>query len=336
MSAATQRFITADVGGTNARIALVQAGDDGRIAVLAYRKYPCNEYPSLAAILAEFVATQAGGSDHADVDRMAIASAGVVLDEEVINSNLPWRISLPEMRRELGLRELHVINDFAAAAHGSQRLDPADSRLLTPGVEVAEPGPALVIGPGTGLGAAICIPHPRGTVVLPTEAGMAGFAPGNAREIDMLRWLQQRTRHVTTEHFVSGPGLVNVYEALCAIGGAQPVLRAPAAISDAARQGDAMARDAVLTFCDLLGSVIGDLAVISSARIVHVAGGIVPQLIDFLPQSEFRTRLVDRGAMRAVLERMPVRLIENERLGVIGAASWYLQHLEDQVSTGPA
>lgn len=336
MTASVQRFIAADVGGTNARIALVQAGATGAIEVLAYRKYSCVEYPSLTAILAEFVAAHAQGGDRAGFDRMAIASAGVVLDEEVINSNLPWRISLPDLRRELALRELHVINDFAAAAHGSQRLDPAESRLLTPGVEVAEPGPALVIGPGTGLGAAVCIPNPRGMVVLPTEAGMTAFAPGNAREIEILRFMQQRTRHVSTEQLVSGPGLVNLYEAICAIDGVQPLLRAPAAISEAARRGDAVARDAVLNFCALLGSVIGDLAVVSSARIVHVAGGIVPQLTDFLPQSEFRTRLVDKGAMRAVLERVPVRLIENERLGVIGAASWYLQHLEDQTSTGPA
>jgi len=326
-----QCFIAADVGGTNARIALVRASDDGRIAILAYRRYPCGEYPSLTSILADFVATNAAaaaGSDGA-FGRMTIASAGVVLDEEVINSNLPWRISLPEMRRELGLRELHVINDFAAAAHGSQCLDPADSRLLTPGVDTAAPGPSLVIGPGTGLGAAICIPHPRGTVVLPTEAGMTAFAPGNAREIEILRWMQQRARHVSTEQLVSGPGLVNLYEAICAIEGGVPALRAPAAISEAARHGDAVARDAVLTFCALLGSVIGDLAVIGSARSVFVAGGIVPQLTDFIAGSEFRTRLVDKGAMRAVLERVPVRLIENERLGVIGAASWYLQHLKD-------
>jgi glucokinase len=196
-------------------------------------------------------------------------------------------------------------------------------------VDTAAPGPTLVIGPGTGRGAAICIPHTRGTVVVPTEAGMTAFAPGNAREIEILRWMQQRSRHVSTEQLVSGPGLVNLYEAICAIEGGVPALRAPAAISDAARHGDAVARDAVLTFCALLGSVIGDLAVIGSARSVFVAGGIVPQLTDFLAGSEFRTRLVDKGAMRAVLERVPVRLIENERLGVIGAASWYLQHLKD-------
>lgn len=324
-------FIAADVGGTNARIGVVRVNGDGSVAVLAYRKYSCGDYPSLTAILKEFVS---GHAASAGIDRMAIASAGVVLDDEVINSNLPWRISLSDMRRELQLRELHVINDFEAAAYGVECLDPAESRLLTPGIPVAEPGPVLVIGPGTGLGAAICIPHPRGTVVLPTEAGMTAFAPGSDREIEILRWLRQRSHHVSTEQLVSGPGLVNLYDALCAIHGAQPVLRAPAAITDAARRGDAIAREAVLTFCGLLGSVIGDLAVVGSARAVFVAGGIVPQLLDFLASSEFHARLVDKGAMRAVLERVPVRLIENERLGVIGAANWFLQHMNHRQDAG--
>ena len=324
--AAGLRFVAADVGGTNARVALVQADAAGRIEILDYRRYPCASHPGLGAILADFVAAHADAGTAA-LERMAIASAGVVLDGEVINSNLPWRISLRDLRETLGLRELHVINDFAAAAHGVQRLAPADSRLLTPGVETSEAGPVLVVGPGTGLGAAICIPHPSGTVVVPTEAGMTAFAPGTEREVEILRWMQQRGRHVPTEHLLSGPGLVNLHDAICALGGRQPSLRAPAAISDAARAGDPAAREAVDVFCALLGSVIGDLALVAGARAVFVAGGIVPQLLDFLPHGDFRARLVDKGAMRPVLERMPVRLVENERLGAIGAAGWYLQHL---------
>jgi glucokinase len=325
-------FVAADVGGTNARIALVQAEGE-RIEILDYRRYPCGQYPSLTAILSDFTGRQLdAGQPRAAFERMAIASAGVVLDGEVINSNLPWRISLQDLRDTLGLHELHVINDFAAAAHGTQRLDPAESRLLTPCVSVAEAGPALVVGPGTGLGAAVCIPHPRGTVVLPTEAGMTAFAPGTEREVEILRWMQRHgSRHVSTEQLVSGPGLVNLYQALCELESARALLREPAAISQSALAGDPMALEAVLTFCALLGSVIGDLAVLSGARAVHVAGGIVPQLVDFLPRSDFRARLVDKGAMRAVLERVPVRLIENERLGALGAASWYLQQRQDRI-----
>ena len=87
---------------------------------------------------------------------------------------------------------------------------------------------------------------------------------------------------------------------------------------------------AVLTFCALLGSVIGDLVTVSSARAVFIAGGILPRLKDFLPHSAFHARLLDKGVMHAALERVPVRLIENERLGVIGAASWYLEHLSER------
>lgn len=330
--ASTLRFVAADVGGTNARIALVEA-DGERIEILDYRRYPCAEYPSLTAILSDFVGRQLDeGVPRTAFERMAIASAGVVLDGEVINSNLPWRISLQDLRETLDLQELHVINDFAAAAHGTRRIDHADSRLLTPGVSQAEAGPALVVGPGTGLGAAVCIPHPRGVVVLPTEAGMTAFAPGTDREIEILRWMQRHVgRHVSTEQLVSGPGLVNLYQALSELEGTRPLLRAPAAISEAARVGDPVSLEAVLTFCALLGSVIGDLAVVSGARVVHVAGGVVPQLADLLPRSEFHARLVDKGAMRAVLERVPVRLIENERLGALGAASWYLQHRQDRI-----
>jgi glucokinase len=321
-------FIAADVGGTNARISAVHTDTDGGIQVLSWRRYPCGEYPSLAAILAEFV------EDHPareGIDCMVIASAGVVLDDEVINSNLPWRISLAQLRSALHLRELHVVNDFAAAAHGTSRLLASDSRLLTPGVECAEPGPALVIGPGTGLGAAICIPRDGGVVVLPTEAGMAAFAPGDAREDYLLRWLRARgQRHVCTEQLLSGPGLVNLYRALAERDGVAAALAAPAAITQAAHAGDPVALEAVLMFCGLLGSVIGDLAMTASAHSVYVAGGVVPQLLEFLPRSEFRARLVDKGAMRAVLERIPVRLVENEKLGVLGAASWYLQHLQER------
>lgn len=321
------RFLAADVGGTHTRVGLVRPGgqDESAVVVLAHRKYVCADYPSLAAILADFIGSHGAC---AGIDRVTIASAGVVLDDVVVNANLPWRISLSQLRSELHLTELHYINDFQAAAHAAQCMDPADSLLLTPGVSAATHGPVLVVGPGTGLGAAVRIPHHGGTVVLPTEAGQIAFAPGNARETAMLEWTRQRGfSHVPTERFVSGPGLVNLYDAICALDGLEAGLRAPAAITDAARHGDAPAREAVLTFCALLGSVIGDLITVSSAKAVFIAGGILPQLKDFLPHSAFHARLLDKGVMHAALERVPVRLIENERLGVIGAATWYLEHL---------
>ena len=326
--ASASRFVAADVGGTNARIALVES-DGARIEILDYRRYPCGQYPSLTAILSDFTGRQLdAGQPRAAFERMAIASAGVVLDGEVINSNLPWRISLQDLRDTLGLRELHVINDFAAAAHGTQRLDPAESRLLTPGVSVAEAGPALVVGPGTGLGAAVCIPHPRGTVVLPTEAGMTAFAPGTEREVEILRWMQRHgTRHVSTEQLVSGPGLVNLYYALCELRGVQPRWHAPSELVDAADAGsDLLAAECTALFCRWLGSFAGDLAITFRAGSVCLAGGLSGHLDRYLRQGGFMQRFLDKGVLSDTLRDVPVYTVEHGQLGIIGAAAWHVAH----------
>jgi hypothetical protein len=167
-------------------------------------------------------------------------------------------------------------------------------------VSVAEAGPALVIGPGTGLGAAVCIPQPRGTVVLPTEAGMTAFAPGTEREVEILRWMQRHgTRHVSTEQC---PVQAVNYQALCELDCTRPCCasrrRSPA------RGSATRSLEAVLTFCGLLGSVIGDLAVISGARVVRRRWHR-PQLVDFC--QPFHARTVDKGHDARVLERVPVR-----------------------------
>ncbi|MGH8033508.1 MAG: glucokinase [Luteimonas sp.] len=321
----TGEFIAADVGGTHVRAGLVRAADDGTIAVLAWHNYASADYPSLTAALGEFIAANAG----AGIDRIAIACPGVVLDDAVISANLPWRISLPELRQQLGLRQIGFVNDFHAVAHAGQCMTANATTLLTPDVGEAAPGPVLVIGPGTGLGAAVRIAHRAGTLVLPSEVSQSAFAPGSEREIEILRWMRRRDGYVATEQLVSGPGLSNLYLALCAIDGAAPSLSKPTEISAAARDGDRLAREAVLTFCALLGSVIGDVALICGARSVYIAGGILPQLKEFIDHSAFRARLLGKHMMRAVLERVPVRLIEDERLGIIGAASWSMQQLRE-------
>ncbi|MCC6595518.1 MAG: glucokinase, partial [Rhodanobacteraceae bacterium] len=133
--------------------------------------------------------------------------------------------------------------------------------------------------------------------------------------------------YVKTEHALSGPGLVNLHRALARLHGVAPVFDTPAAISTAAHRGDATALDTVRVFCGWLGSVVGDLVLGYGAfGGVHLAGGVLPQLGDLLADSDFLARFLDKGPMRAALERVPVRLVEHGQLGITGAAIWYLQH----------
>lgn len=322
--AATLPFIAADVGGTHARVALVRGERDrsAPVTVLHYRKYPCAEYRSLAAIIAHFLALL--GTQR--VDRIAIACAGYLIDDEVVNANLPWTVSLAELRQVLGLDDVALVNDFEAVAHAAHFVESADKTLLA-GPDAQLPGGTmLVIGPGTGLGAAARIATPTGTLVLPTEAGQAALAPSTSLEVDVLRVLLAQQPHVANEHVLSGPGLVNLYHALCRLRGAPPALRAPAQITLAATSGtDALAREALDVFCGLLGSVTGDMVLLYGAQAgVCLAGGILPQIKEFLLTSTFRARFLNKGTLKALLERVPVWLIEHGQLGVIGAARWYL------------
>ena len=325
-------FIAADVGGTHARLGTVRAGGEagglrgGTLQVANYRRYACAAYPSLAGILAEYIGTLDADSQ---ISQVVIGLPGYALDGVVINTNLPWPVSIAQMREELALDAIELVNDFEAVAHAVPRIDPAETVVVAAGSGETLRKPVIVVGPGTGLGAALRIPHGSRDLVLATEAGQAAFAPTTDLEIEILRVLRRKNSHVSVEHLLSGPGLMNLYAALCALRGEAPSLHAPVEISDAAlRAGDSAAAQALHAFCGLMGSIVGDLVLTTGAQGgVYLAGGILPQIRDFLLKSGFTARFLDKGAMRTVLERVPVRLIEHGQLGVIGAASWHLDHL---------
>jgi glucokinase len=318
-------FLAADVGGTHARLALVRAGAaSGRpVEVLAFRKYDCTDHASLADFIAEFLAAHDGGR----VDHGVVASAGYALDDgTVIATNLPWPLSIRETREHLGFADLRLVNDFQAVAYAAATLPAAETTHIAGPEEASVCGPVLVLGPGTGLGAAVWIPRGERPFVLATEAGQASLVANNELELALLAQLLKQHPHVTIERVLSGPGILNLYNALAVLRGAKPMLSTPSQITAAAQTGDdTLARETLETFCGFLGSVVGDMALTYGVQGgIRLAGGILPQIRDFLPNSDFVARYLNKGPMRAALERIPVRLVEHGQLGVVGAAHWYL------------
>jgi glucokinase len=148
-------------------------------------------------------------------------------------------------------------------------------------------------------------------------------------EIEILKYFLRDGSHVPTEHALSGPGLANLYTAIAALRGAKAASLTPREVGESGADGsDAIAAEALRVFCGWLGSVVGNLVLLYGAQGgVHLAGGILPQISKFLARSDFTARFRDKGAMRKVLERVPVSLIEHGQLGVLGAARWYVdQH----------
>jgi glucokinase len=320
----TQPFLAADVGGTHARLALMRAANGGKreFEVLAYRKYTCADFPGLAELLQAFVDSDAT----LPVRRCVIACAGQVIEDAIVNDNLAWPVSVSRLREALAFDDIALLNDFEALAYALEDVKDAGSLLLC-GPDTYGDGPALVIGPGTGLGAAVRLSGSPEVRVLATEAGQMDFAPGTARERAVLAHLAPGDEYVPYERILSGPGLLTLYSTLCALRGQAPRLATPEAVTAAACAGsDADAVETVEMFCGVLGSFVGDLAMaFMSDGGVYLAGGVLPKVRELLKHSRFGQRFLNKGGMRKFLQRVPVRLIEHGRHGVTGAAFWYLE-----------
>lgn len=316
--AAASTILAADVGGTFARVALAEIPRGGEPRILALRRYACAEHPSLASILRDF--RQAEGRA---VNGATVAIAGVLDGDRLVNTNLPWPVSLQATRREAGLAWLELMNDFEAVAHAIAHV-PAQALVPLNGEQSRSlQWPALVLGPGTGLGAALRLPdgeHP----VLASEAGHSALAPANALELEILGKLMRRWPHVDTERVLSGTGLMNLYPCLCEIRGATPRWNTPSELVEAALHGgDALAAETLDVFCGWLGSVCGDLAIAFGARSVYLAGGITAHIEPFLLRGSFRERFLAKGVLGEVLAHVPVWRVEHGELGVLGAAAWH-------------
>lgn len=327
--AAFSPFLAADIGGTHARIGLIRpttvpASDAERLEVQSYRKVACADYADLHDILREF--RELVGA--ALADRACIACAGIRHGDELINANLPWRVSISRLCRELGLEQVVLVNDFKALAYATHFQTVAESSRITGNGAIDAALPRLVIGPGTGLGAAVLMPGTLRPGVLATEGGHAALAARTGLELDILRQLGDGCVHVPNERVFSGPGLLALYRALGALRGQAARFDAPAQISAAAlAREDVLAVETVEVFCAWLGSLVGDLVLALGAYGgVYLAGGVLPRIVPLLRHGGFAARLADKGALRGVLERVPVHLIDHGQLGVTGAAHWFLDH----------
>lgn len=311
-------FLAVDLGGTHARVGLVAAGDAGEPPViLAYETYRCVAYPSLSDILSSFRSTH-----HVHSCALVLACAGYVEQGAVINDNLAWPV-IPEMLRiEGGFTTVAVLNDFEAFAHAIGHIDRQHMTMIAEGISDPR-GPIAVVGPGTGLGAALWLP---GTPVrvLHSEAGQMELAARPGVEQAIRAELGPEDGYVAYEHVLSGPGLLRLYRALGVVRGCSTPLSDPSAISAAALAGtDPFAVEAVDFFCRWLGAFCGDVAVAFGASGgVCLAGGFLAQLVSVLRAGPFMERFLDKGVMRSFLMSTPVFVVEHGQLGVLGAATW--------------
>lgn len=320
------QILVADIGGTNARFGLVELGTDasssnahqGFIATRQIR-LKCSEYPTIAA-MAKAYCEQA---DLAMPDYGCLAIAGPIENGWVRMTNLNWAFSIEDMRNELGMTGLEVINDFAALAYATPFLRGEEIGLLHAGT--ANPEAAIVVfGPGTGFGMAALVPDHGDWKLLPTEGGHCSFAPTDSKDLAIRAHLAEQQSHVSIEDLLSGRGLVSIYQALAKLAGKEAQNFTPADVSTKGMADeDSLCREALETFCNMLGSVAGDKALSLGAKGgVFLGGGIIPKIAKFIPQTRFEERYRHKGPMTDYVSAIPVNMILNDTAALVGTAAW--------------
>ncbi|MBI1196860.1 MAG: glucokinase [Phenylobacterium sp.] len=318
--------LVGDVGGTNARLALVD--EEGRIR--NPRSFPCREYASLADILAEYLETTAGKRRP---PRAVIAVAGPVVEGEIEFTNLDWRVSEVDLVAQFEFEAVALINDFAAQALACPRLEGQDVRVLGPELAGAHNMPLIALGAGTGFGVAGLARSDRGDIAIATEGGHAAFAPTDEVELEICRRLQARHGRVSIERLLSGPGLYDLYAVLADLEGQAPALADEAAVTTEGLVGDPLAAATLDRFCRILGAVAGDLALTFGARGgVYVSGGIAPRIAERLAGSAFRARFEDKGRLSDYVRDIPTFLVLHPYPAIVGAAR-ALEQMERTLST---
>jgi glucokinase len=302
-----------DIGGTNARFALVA---EGNVQPEAIRGLPCGDFDNLDHAIAEYLK----GVGVERVERACLAVASPVNGSRVQLTNSHWRFDIEEMRKTFGWRTFKVINDFTAMALGVLHVGQANLRHVCGG-----PGdprrPILVMGPGTGLGVSGLVPIRDGWVPLMTEGGHVDFPPTNDLEFDVLRRLKATFGRVSVERLLCGEGLLNLYRARADILGVPAPLDSPEKITSAAKRDDVLARDTLNHFCEVLGRTAGNgVLTLGSVGGVYLCGGMLPRFLDFFLASPFRSGFEDKGRMRPLLESTPVHVVTDPYTGLRGAA----------------
>ncbi|OSI13390.1 glucokinase [Neisseria canis] len=306
--------LVADIGGTNARFALETAPQKiEKVEVL-----PCNDYDTVVDAIKEYLSRV----DNPTVKHAAIAIANPIVGDWVQMTNHHWAFSIETTRQALHLETLLFLNDFTAQALAITKMD-SEKLVQIGGSSPIPNAPKAVLGPGTGLGVSGLIPNGNNTyTALAGEGGHVSFAPFDDAEMLIWQYAKKKFGHVSAERFLSGAGLMLIYESLSAREGLKPQKLTPSGISERALSGTSpLCRLTLDIFCAMLGTVSSNLALTLGARGgVYLCGGIIPRFIDYFKNSPFRNRFESKGRFDAYLAAIPVYIVLADYPGISGAA----------------
>lgn len=325
-------LLAGDIGGTKTQLALFSA-DKGPRETIAEKQYASNSYTNLESIIQAFRA-----EFDQPVERAVFGVAGPVVGGQASITNLPWMIRESRLQDLLDIKEVTLLNDLQSIAYAVPYLSQQDLHTLNH-AEPDEHGPIAVIAPGTGLGEAYLTWDGSRYQAHASEGGHADFAPTDALEMGLLRFMLQRFDHVSYEKVCSGLGIANLYGYLKDSGYSPEPPRLAAQLLEAndptpvivnaalqhENQPCELAVETLRLFVSILGAEAGNLALkLMSTGGVYLGGGIPPRILPWLEHTYFMQSFLNKGRFSTVLIRFPVHVILHRNAALFGATCYGL------------
>jgi glucokinase len=307
-------ILIGDIGGTNARFALIA---DATAKVERLPNVHTADYATIDD------AIEASLKGRARPKAAVLALAGPIAGDAVQLTNCPWVVKPKVSVARFDLAEMILLNDFEALSLSLPGLGDTDIDRIGGGT-IRPDSTRVVLGPGTGLGAASLV-HARGVwVPVPGEGGHVELGPVTERDMALWPHLERVQGRVSAEAVLCGAGMVRLYRAICIADGVTPGLSDPEGITAAGLAGkEARAAETLRLFATYLGRVAGNLALIFMPYGgVYLGGGISGRIAPVLKSGVFRDAFVAKAPHVALLERMATAIIIKEDAALAGIADF--------------
>ncbi|MDB4057455.1 glucokinase [Candidatus Thioglobus sp.] len=306
--------LVGDIGGTNARFALVAPG---KSELMSIKTLQCTKFETVQEAINSYISS----INDSEIVSACIASAGTTHLDVFKPANNDWVINKSNVSSALNDIQVNWINDFSAQALATTTLKSNDVIVINKGAVQPE-RVRLAIGPGTGLGTCGLINSSNGWVPLPAQGGHSDFAPNSSLEIEIWTLLQKQFGHVAVERILSGPGIVNLYKALCQINEKEVLFNSPSEITSAAIKvnPDSTSEETLHLFCRIFGSVTGSIALSTGCLGgIYITSDLVRNFLDFFIDSDFLKSFEDKGRLKYYMTDIPIFISKKENMGLIGS-----------------
>jgi glucokinase len=305
--------LSGDIGASNSRLAILNIQAPASPVWLAQQVYINANFKNFEQVLTAFSETHL-----LKIETACFGVAGPVKNGQVTATNLPWTLSEIELSKFLNVQRTFLLNDLEAIAYGLPALKPEEILEILPGQKST--GNQAVIAPGSGIGEAVLFWDGQRHRPFATEGGHCTFSPTSALQSDLCHFLLKEHQHVSWERVLSGPGIFNIHRFL----NEQNLTGGPqnsAELTERALAGDASCLKVIDLFFEILANEAGNLALKSlSLNGLFIAGGITPKLIKLMDMKKFAQNFYHKGRMSDLLKDIPVHLVLNDLVGILGAA----------------